>query len=706
MTFIRRFLRRFRWSAVDESPDLKKRKILSLVAAVALTAAFALPGSAPSFVGRHLSAARSHQAANRLDEARAEYLKVLERDAGNLPAMSGLIEVSALRGDRDEEIYTLHRFVEKASQIGRLPSDLKKKLGGYKRTLAGRDKRTGKVGSYRAAYLRRLLSLGVAHLKKGRFHQALAIFNEVVHLDPDSDHAREAFDRIRTEGGNELADATVSGERELFADVTREWVEKQNALHNTWESAWKKKTENHTVMTDAGYDVLEITALSLEQLNQFFRKFYRYKENGGGTAHIQIRIYKDRDEYTLLGKPSVPWSGGYYNGSAIVTYDPRGSQNAADGRSSQEPSRSLNGLIQTLAHELSHHFTNIAPGTGVPAWLNEGMASFMEGTQLRSNGQVEWNLVAPHRLMPLVEYLDSPSPPDLARIIACDVEDYRIFYPYGWGIVYFLYNFEDDEGNYAYRDILHRYRSTYAGGVDHLQRFLEEIIEKPKREGIETLEDFEILLSGFIHQVKTEYLGKAEVARQYEARSDALMEKEDFEKAKLFLEKAKKKLEEDPNILWKLARVLEELGEKDRAAGTYRLFLNASEFHGIGDDPRLEEARSRIEELDPLAGRFTKVREQFEEDVLSVARGYRDDKLYLMALCTARELAVADNPSLAARDFYLDVEEESGRTLEQWQIVFNETDLVGWTGEDITGQFRVEGEKLVGVVTDGQFVTA
>jgi len=651
-------------------------------------------------VERRLKAGLDHQAAGRLVEARDAFKSVLERDAGNLHAMAGLAEVAASRGDSDEEVYYLGCYVDRAAPIRELPPEMRKTQRLFEKALKEKDPYLGKVESYRRAHLRRLIKLGAEHLKKGRFHEAKMIFEEVIHLAPESEEARAAFRQIETEGGNELAADRLFGEEDIFNDVTSEWVEKQNARHSTWDTAWKEKLDNYTVITDGGYVLLKVTALALEQLDVFFRTFYQYKTKGGDAPHIQVKIFKDRAEFMEIGKPSVEWAGGYYNGSAVVTYDPRGNQEADDGRASIEPSRTLQGLIQTISHEVSHHFVNIAPGSGVPPWLNEGLASFFEGIRLKSNNRIEWNLVAPHRLQPLVTYLNSPKPPNLANIIACKVDDYRIYYPYGWGIVYFLYNYENDEGKYVFRRALNDYRAMYVGGVDHLERFVKFLIERPKIEGIETFEDFEKVFKAFILQVYDEYMGRAEVGRQYEARADELIDGGDLEKAKLFYEKALKKIANDPEILWKLAGVLEELGESDRAVGTLRKFLTQSEFHGIGTDPRLKEAAIRIEKLDPLADRFKKIREQLEADLLAVAEGYREQGLYLKALETARELAVAENPSIAARDFYLDVEEESGKSLEQWQVVFNETNLDGWWGEEISGQFTVEDEHLVGTVTD------
>ncbi len=684
-----------------EQSRSKNARLLSLLLALLVVAAVADAGSQErSNVERRLKAGLEHQASGRFAEARDAFKSVLERDPRNLRALAGLAEVAASSGDSDEEVYYLGRYLTRASKVKDLPVEVRKTQRAFEKTLGEKDPYFGKVDSYKRAHLRRLIQLGMEHLKKGRFHEAKMIFEEVIHLQPDSGEARTAFRRIETEGGNELAADRLFGEEDIYDGMTSEQIEKLNARHSTWDTAWKEKLDNYTVITDGGYTLLKVTALALEQLDGFFRTFYQYKTQGGDTPHIQVKIFKDRAEFMEIGRPHVEWAGGYYNGSEVVTYDPRGEQAADDPRSAQEPSRTLQGLIQTIAHEVSHHFVNIAPGSGVPPWLNEGLASFFEGIELKSNNRVVWNLVASHRLRPLVDYLKSPKPPNLANIIACKVDDYRIYYPYGWGVVYFLYNYENDEGKYVFRKALNDYRAMYVGGVDHLERFVKFLIERPKVEGIETFDDFEKVFNAFILRIYEEYMGRAEVGRQYEKRADELVESGDLEKAKLFYEKALKKIENDPEILWKLAGVLEELGEDDRAVGTLRDFLRNSEFHGIGADPRLQEAAKRIEELDPLANRFNKIRAQFEADLLSVARGYRDSGLYLKALETARELAVADNPSIAARDFYLDVEEESGKSLEQWQVVFNEVNLIGWHGEEITNQFTVEDEKLVGTVTD------
>ena len=40
-------------------------------------------------------------------------------------------------------------------------------------------------------------------------------------------------------------------------------------------------------------------------MNLFYRRFFRFMEDGGNTPKIEIRIFKSRDEYLKLGQNPV-----------------------------------------------------------------------------------------------------------------------------------------------------------------------------------------------------------------------------------------------------------------------------------------------------------------------------------------------------------------------------------------------------------------
>ena len=195
---------------------------LALAAAVVLIG-FAAASSDESaadagatYTERHLASARTHRDAGRSEEARAEFLKVLERDGGNFHALEGLVSLAVEAGEEDETVYYMYRFVDRASKLRDLDAPHRKRLKEYKLLLKEKDPNHGKLGSYRAAHLRRLLNLGAAHMKKGRYHSAKAIFEEVLHIAPSNAEARAALRRIRTDAGNEFLSRECRWARELL----------------------------------------------------------------------------------------------------------------------------------------------------------------------------------------------------------------------------------------------------------------------------------------------------------------------------------------------------------------------------------------------------------------------------------------------------------------------------------------------------------
>ncbi|MBI5362344.1 MAG: hypothetical protein HZA53_04135 [Planctomycetes bacterium] len=171
-----------------------------------------------------------------------------------------------------------------------------------------------------------------------------------------------------------------------------------------------------------------------------------------------LRILPDKKRMLELwagggNGPEGWWSPG---SNEVITYDVRTRGGALDE------------LLETLYHEASHQFTTLASGGGyVPAWLNEGTASFFEGTRAMADHRVLWPDAALGRLTTLVRQLRPGGTPT-----ALDVVSYSSpasypaeYYSFGWGLVYFLQEYEDE------RTLAHVYRPLYA-------RYSTEIVKR------------------------------------------------------------------------------------------------------------------------------------------------------------------------------------------------------------------------------------
>ncbi|MFO0984259.1 MAG: tetratricopeptide repeat protein [Planctomycetota bacterium] len=652
-----------------------------------------LLGGDPPFVTRRLGAADALLAQGKKLEARDLLRRALEGDRQNAHVLHRLAQLCLDLGQTDEAVYLLNRLAQTLAADGQMTREQAAPFQPLLAKLKSLDPMVQKRDAARQLFRENLLKLGRDHLAKKRYHSALAVFQELLTIDPHDRGASDGMKQVRREGGNELAAQGVAGGDDLLAGVTPQWLEQNDRLHQQWENAWEKKTKNYSVQTNAGYEVLQTVAAAMEQLNHFYRIFHQYKTDGSDTPHLAVKIYRTHDEYRTRGKPDQEWAGGHFDGTSVQTWDYR---EGAKGP--------LDSLLQTLAHEASHQFVALACGA-VPAWLNEGLASFFEGTQYLSNGQIKWNLVAAGRLLPLAESLEK-SPVALADVLSGKVDDYRVYYPYGWGIVYYLYNAEDEHGELLYRALLNEYAKTYPGGADAVERFTDFFVTRPRRGSAASFADLEHDWRRWILHLRDVFLGKVPVANEYEGLADQLLLAQHVERA---LEKYELALDYEPDrasVVFKVAQLLERTGELDRATGMYRRFLRLAEFQELLGDPRVSEAERRVAALDPLHEAASRRRAELDRNLLGIAREYRSANLPTMALATVRDLVVSDTPNGEARDFYLDVEEASGTSLEEWQAIGNEVDLSGFITENVAENYQVRDAVIAGHVLEAPEASA
>ena len=633
-----------------------------------------------------LSAAR----AGRVEEARAAWTKVLEREPRHLRALLGLSELArkAEPPRLDEALWRAGDFLWQWKRLRERPADLVAPAKELEAWVVGADPLRKRHDALKRDHVTKLLEVAASQMDTGNWHGAQAVLKEARGADPDHPQLVAALARIRLEGGNELAVEDETGGSDPLSGVTAEWVAQNDPLHAEWDAAWELATEHYVVRTNAGWRVLKTVAHAMEQVHVFYRQFHRYKLGKGDSVPVaNVLIFKSAQEYKDLGGQPVEWAAGHWDGTNVVTYDPRG---GGDG--------GLSGLLDTLFHEASHQFTSLAGGSAVPAWLNEGMASFFEGTRLLSNGKLEWNLVVPGRLYPLLDEIKDKKH-DLRAIVEGRVADYRSFYPWGWGIVYYLHNAEDEDGTLLYRERLPEYFQQYHE-PDHMGRFVEHFVARPGVPGVQGLDEFEARFRAYILELEGVDKGLVDLARASEAKADRQAAKQAWKRAIELYERSLKKDPGHPAVLWKLATALEADKQPDRAAGTLRQWMTATLSAPGAADPepqRRAEALARIQKLDTSAKRLERLREAFHKDALQLAQDYKKAGLPRIALQVLRGPATATPPSVPARELYFAVSDESKVSLESWRLLFDERTLKGFYGggeED----FRVHEGAIVATI--------
>lgn len=159
-------------------------------------------------------------------------------------------------------------------------------------------------------------------------------------------------------------------------------------------------------------------------------------------------------------------------------------------------SGTLDDLLETLFHEASHQFMTLAAGgASVPAWLNEGTSCFFEGTRAMADHRVLWPDAAIGRLMSLTGQLREGKKPTVLDVIAYNEPGSYAgeYYSYGWGLVYFLQEFEDPRTlEHVYRPLYQHYKTEIIQkGSNSLELFNEVFIGPKTPLGHKRFADFE-----------------------------------------------------------------------------------------------------------------------------------------------------------------------------------------------------------------------
>lgn len=655
-------------------------RFATALAFVTLVPAASRAGDAVDFAQRWFEIGVAAEKAGKIEDAHAAFVRVLEREPRHLQALVALARLDRASQHTDDALDWSGRFLDLWRFLKEKPAPLVEAQKDLASFALEADPFRKRSDALKRDYVTKLLKLSGEQMDHLAWHSARAMLSEALATDPEHPDLKAGLARIKKEGGNELAVADESGGVDPLSGVTPEWVAENDPKHADWDNAWKLETEHYAIQTNAGYRVLKTVARAMEQVQVFYREFHQYKTKGEPIPVANVYIYKNHDEYKTLGHPPYDWAGGHWDGSSVYTFDSR-----ADGN------QGLSGVLDTLFHEASHQFTTLAGGSGVPAWLNEGMASFFEGTKLLSNGKLDWNLVVPGRLYPLVDDFRSATPHKLEDVIQGKVDDYRVFYPWGWGIVYYLYNAEDQDGRLLYRSSMKEYFQGY-GGEKHLERFVEFFVTKPKVDGVATIGDFEKRFKDYALLLESEDKGLVDVARRYEERGDKQVKLQDFARATELYGRALEKDPDHPDVLWKLAFALEKTGLTDRAAGTLRRWMSVTSVAPGTTDPLAErrvEAEKRIAKDDTSAKRLAEMRAKFHGDAIALAKEYAAKGFPRLALRTLRGPATALPPSVEARSLYFAISDKSGVSLEAWRLLFDERTLKGFYGGG-ESDFRVE----------------
>ncbi len=630
------------------------------------------------------------------DHAKARDLiqRALERDRKSRAVWALRTKWASAVSDDDELLYSLHQELRLAEAQHADKSEVK----ALRERIVELDPIAVDLFAMKANFRKKLLKIAEAYEKKERPHAAIRTYKKILSLEPEHDASREAIERIASSPDPSLAGDAKP--KDLFEDVSQEWIAEFDAEHSEWKTRGQLERDNYVTHTNAGYEIMVRSAEAMEQMNAFYRQFFKYgtEEHGGSVPRIDLRIFATRDEYLELGTgPPVEWSAGQFTGSAVETYTGGGG---------------FNGMVGTLFHEAAHQFVGLA--TTATGWLNEGLASFFEGTQILANGTVIMNMPANHRLFPLANRMergwmeshddgidagDSNATPETAPTFRIVLENKYEWgppwYAPTWGLVYFLYNYQDlVDGRFVYRASFHEFINASGGrtGEGAVKNFEEVVLANPLRpyKGVEregkastdhlpkTADELDALWKEWTLALRDEQQGKLEVARPYGDWGRYAAENNDYEVAHEHFEKGLVQDSNDVGVLLAFAELLEErFNNDDRAAKLITDALRVLEAAPEPDAKLIRDTERRLAKLDPKLESLADVQEQMAAAARSLVARYQASGSTLMVMDLAWRMgSELELPDLF--DSYREAIVRGGKSLRIWELAYNEQDLQGW----------------------------
>ncbi len=362
-------------------------------------------------------------------------------------------------------------------------------------------------------------------------------------------------------------------------------IAKLNKKHESWSDPHEVKGEFYTVKTNMDYEMAHAMVNAMDQINGFYRKVFNYKARGGGMRTCALKIYRTRAEFDKHEdvQPNVK---GFFSPTenSVTAYDPR----------TESRPGTLADLWSTLFHEASHQFTRAVWPNPIPTWLNEGTASYFEGARIEAGGRVTFNLVPDSRLRSLVRLLKEGSPTVEQVITYNQPGSYPgEYYPFGWGLTYFLRNYEDENCERVYLPILEEFMLSYKSGGAHdlKERFTEYFVGKARQKDVKTYDELVARFANWINELSRVHYGGGEVVDELVARGRKQIENKQLDSAIESFKAALRKRPKDPVVQEELAKSY--LLQKNKDAAMY--FYRQIAVNGRGaQDSNSEAAKAQL----------------------------------------------------------------------------------------------------------------
>ncbi len=654
--------------------------------------ALAQPSSEESAIAFAL---RSAEEALAKDDAAGSFVwieRALERDPKSVQAWDLRARYALAVEDGDGHVYSLHQALRLAIAQKRPRSVIE----GLRTRLVAVDPIANDLFGLSNVFVAKLTDLAEQYEKDGRPHSAIHVHKEILALDPESP-STAAIQRLASKPDPSLAGDAKP--KDLLDGVSAEWIREFDAKHAKWSDHAKLERDHYVTHTNAGYAVLVKAAEAMEQMNAFYREFFAYGSEGDNRSvpRIDLVIFKTRDEYLKLGSSPAEWSGGQFTGSAVETYIGEGA---------------FDDMVGTLFHEAAHQFVSLA--TNASGWLNEGLASFFEGTRILSNGTVIMNLPANHRLFPMVERIkggwmsdadDGIDPKEPTKSDPTKAPTFRIVlenkYEWGppwyaptWAVVFFLYNYQDPvDGRYVYRTSFRTFLDSSGGRVGEgaVKNFEEVVLANPAPpiKGVprpkgsvevrlpKTIEELNVVWGDWLTALAKEQSGEVEVARPWAEWARNAAKNKDDAVAHEHFEKALRSDSQNVETLLEFAAFLADRKGTDRATKLALQAVRILESRQPVDPKAVQAAERSLEKFDPKRKALDTVHRELWAAGQSIVLRYKAAGRPTMVMDLAWHFGTDLNaPGMMGH--YADAVRAGGMPLQRWQLAYDEKTLEGW----------------------------
>jgi len=312
-------------------------------------------------------------------------------------------------------------------------------------------------------------------IEEGEYGLGASILSRILPYAKDKDIAEYTALIEKHGGGGGAIDIDAKGSGS--ADADRKLV--------------RKETEHYRIEANLEPEVVDLLGRTMDSIFEYYIDIYLDGDaSKANFPKARLRIHPSWESMAgeWPGEKASPGLGGWWSPSenTVVSYDTR------------ERAGTLDELVGTLFHEASHQFMTFlytrTPEGKSPAWLNEGTSSFFEGATAMKDGSVLWPDATLQRLRSLNHYMTKGGGPSVLDVLSFDQPGSYAgeYYCFGWGLVYFLMEYEDENLDRPFRPLYSEYREriTTQGGVPN-ELFEEIFLGSRSPLGHESLVDFE-----------------------------------------------------------------------------------------------------------------------------------------------------------------------------------------------------------------------